>query len=299
MNEDYFRQAVAAANKMAAGQQPAAQKVPAGTLVTREIWQATRPPLTTKPELTVDADAAETVAKAAAFAAQAAASVKSMMAKHTGVQLHADPVRLTPDIQARLAAWPVPRLMAIGASTGGTDALAAVLEPLQPPMPPILVVQHIPPVFSRMFAARLDAESNLTVQEAADGMHLLSNHIYIAPGAKHMSLRQEAGQFCLNVQPGLRVNSVCPAVDVLFASVAEYIGRGALGILLTGMGRDGADGLLAMRQAGAHTLGQDQASCVVYGMPKAAWDCGAVEQQLNLQDMATALHAIMKHKTDT
>ena len=94
------------------------------------------------------------------------------------------------------------------------------------------------------------------------------------------------------MQPGPRVNSVCPAVDVLFDSVAELVGRTALGILLTGMGRDGADGLLAMRRAGAHTLGQDQASCVVYGMPKAAYDSGAVEQQLNLQDMATAIQTI-------
>lgn len=111
-----------------------------------------------------------------------------------------------------------------------------------------------------------------------------------------MSLRTDGGRMRLVVQPGPRVNSVCPAVDVLFDSVARYVGGAALGILLTGMGRDGADGLLAMRRAGAHTLGQDEPSAVVYGMPKAAMDCGAVEQQLNLQDMAQAVQLIV-HKT--
>ena len=288
---NYQQQAVGAANKLAAGQPPA-KEMPAGTLVTREIWQATRPPLPKRPAVDDDENAAATVAKAAAFAAQAAASVKAMMAKHTGMLVKADPVRLTPAMTQQFVSWPTPSIIAIGASTGGTDALAAVLEPLVPPLPPIVVVQHIPPMFSRLFAERLDAECQLTVQEGVDGMRLESSHVYIAPGAKHMSLTQATGQLRLHVQPGPRVNSVCPAVDVLFDSVAELVGRTALGILLTGMGRDGADGLLAMRRAGAHTLGQDPASCVVYGMPKAAYDSGAVEQQLNLQDMATAIQTI-------
>ena len=243
-----------------------------------------------------DHPAENAAAQAAAMAMEASASIKAMIEKQQGPIPKLPPVYLDDAIRSRLLQWNIPQLIAMGASTGGTEALATVLTALRPPMPPIVVVQHIPPYFSRLFAQRLDADCELQISEAKEGDIPAANHVYIAPGERHMSLRTDGGRMRLVVQPGPRVNSVCPAVAVLFDSVARYVGGAALGILLTGMGRDGADGLLAMRRAGAHTLGQDEPSAVVYGMPKAAMDCGAVEQQLNLQDMAQAVQLIV-HKT--
>ena len=173
-------------------------------------------------------------------------------------------------------------LIAIGASTGGTDAISCILKKLQPPLPGIVIVQHIPPMFSRLFAERLDHECTLSIKEAVSGDVVIPNHVYIAPGGKHMTIHQMGGQYMLECKPGPPVHSVCPSVDVLFDSVAEVAGKKALGIILTGMGRDGADGLLHMRQQGSPTIGQDAASCTVYGMPKAAFEGGAVERQLPL-----------------
>lgn len=173
-------------------------------------------------------------------------------------------------------------LIAIGASTGGTDAISSVLKKLQPPLPGIVIVQHIPPMFSRLFADRLNHECALTVKEAVSGDVVMPNHVYIAPGGKHMTVQSMGRQYMLECKPGPPVHSVCPSVDVLFDSVAEVAGDRAMGIILTGMGRDGASGLLHMRQKGSPTIGQDAASCTVYGMPKAAYEDGAVERQLPL-----------------
>lgn len=173
-------------------------------------------------------------------------------------------------------------LIAMGASTGGTEALSIVLKKLQPPLPGIVIVQHIPPMFSKLFADRLNTECSLTVKEAASGDVVMPNHVYIAPGGKHMTVQSMGSRYMLECKPGPPVHSVCPSVDVLFDSVAEIAGDKALGVILTGMGRDGADGLLHMRQKGSHTLGQDAATCTVYGMPKAAYEDGAVERQLPL-----------------
>ena len=180
-------------------------------------------------------------------------------------------------------------LIAIGASTGGTDALAEVLHHLSPPLPPIVIVQHIPSYFSRLFAIRLDAECSLTIEEGADGEIALPNHAYIAPGGQHMTVEREGTHYVLRCAPGPKVHSVCPSVDVLFDSVAQEAGGAVLGVILTGMGRDGADGLLRMRKLGAETLGQDERTCVVYGMPRAAYECGAVAHQLPLQHIAPAI----------
>ena len=183
-------------------------------------------------------------------------------------------------------------IIAIGASTGGTVALTKVITALRAPLPPIVVVQHIPANFSRLFAERLNEESSLTVKEAEDGDRLEQNHVYIAPGGLHMRLVSTITGLKIECAPGKPVNSVCPAVDVLFETVAELVGDEALGVILTGMGRDGADGLLKMKKAGAVTLGQDERTCVVYGMPKAAWDIGAVQRQMPIDAIAGSIMAI-------
>ena len=188
------------------------------------------------------------------------------------------------------------KLIAIAASTGGTEALSYVLSRLRPPMPGIVVVQHIPAHFSRMFANRLDCDCVLTATEAVTGDVVQPDHIYVAPGGKHMTVKNINGNLRLKCEAGLPVHSVCPAADVLFNTVASEIGNQALGVILTGMGRDGATGLLNMRQHGSRTLGQDKASCVVYGMPKTAFELGAVEKQVPLADMAAAITELV-HQT--
>ena len=181
-------------------------------------------------------------------------------------------------------------LIALGASTGGTEALARVVKNLVPPLPPIVIVQHIPPGFSRLFAQRLDRESMLSAKEAADGDRLLDNHVYVAPGDQHLRVRAAGGFFAACAR-GPKVNGHCPSVDVLFESVAKTVGSRALGVIFTGMGADGAEGLRRMREAGAQTLGQDEKTCVVYGMPRAAYELGAVERQLPLDAIAGAILA--------
>lgn len=180
-------------------------------------------------------------------------------------------------------------VIAMGASTGGTEALATVLKALHPPLPGIVVVQHIPPMFSRLFADRLEAECSLTVSEAANGDLVEANHVYIAPGDQQMRVKGTKTLMRLECFHGERVNGHCPSVDVLFDSVAAAAGANALGVIMTGMGADGARGLLKMRQAGAETIGQDERSCVVYGMPRVAWEMGAVGCQLPLQAIAGAV----------
>lgn len=183
-------------------------------------------------------------------------------------------------------------LIAIGASTGGPEALSMLLAKLKPPLPPILIVQHIPAVFSRRLADRLDIDSDLHVAEAVDGEIIQPNHVYIAPGGKHLRVRRCGSEYRLSCTFGPRVNSVCPSADVLFESVAKSAGANALGVIMTGLGADGARGLLGMREAGAPTIGQDADSCTVYGMPRVAWERGAVAQQVPLQEMAAVITAI-------
>lgn len=185
-------------------------------------------------------------------------------------------------------------LIAIGASTGGTEALSKVLKELVPPLPPIVIVQHIPPMFSKLFADRLNNECHISVKEAQNGDKLEPNWAYVAPGDKQMKVKKFGGNMQLDVNHGPKVNGHCPSVDVLFDSVAEQIGNAALGVILTGMGADGANGLLKMRQQGAATIGQDEASCVVYGMPRAAYEKGAVERQLPLSGIASMITTVAR-----
>ncbi|MGN7765073.1 protein-glutamate methylesterase/protein-glutamine glutaminase [Paenibacillus sp. 22594] len=186
------------------------------------------------------------------------------------------------------------QLIVIGASTGGTEAIASVLNVLPPDMPGIVIVQHIPPVFSRMFSDRLNLSSALTVKEAEDGDLVAPGKVLVAPGDKQVGLRRIGGQYRLECAAGAKVNGHCPSVDVLFESAAKAAGAQAIGILLTGMGYDGAKGLLALRRKGARTIGQDEASSVVYGMPKAAYELGAVEKQAALSAIPRLLLSMLQ-----
>ncbi|MCX7615541.1 MAG: chemotaxis response regulator protein-glutamate methylesterase [Clostridiales bacterium] len=186
------------------------------------------------------------------------------------------------------------RMIAIGSSTGGTEALYSILKRLPASIPGIVIVQHIPPVFSRMFAERLNNQTDLTVSEARSGEFVEAGKVFIAPGDKHMQLKKTGSKFMIEVSSGEKVNGHCPSADVLFESVASEVGNKAVGVILTGMGSDGAKGLLAMRRNGAHTLGQDEQSSVVYGMPKVAFKIGAVEKQAPLSNIPDLLMALLK-----
>jgi two-component system chemotaxis response regulator CheB len=186
------------------------------------------------------------------------------------------------------------KLIAIGASTGGTEAIYSMLKLLPKTVPGILVVQHIPPVFSTMFAERLNSSTPLNVKEAQTGDFVEPGMVLVAPGDKHMRIKKVGEKYKVECFSGERVNGHCPSVDILFESVAKEVGSNALGIILTGMGYDGAKGLLAMRRKGARTIGQDEASSIVYGMPKVAFDIGAVEKQAPLQDIHHLIFKMLK-----
>jgi two-component system chemotaxis response regulator CheB len=186
------------------------------------------------------------------------------------------------------------KVIAIGASTGGTEAIKDVLTALPAGMPPIVMVQHMPETFTPSFARRLDTLSQLTVIEAQGGERLQPGTAYLAPGHSHMTIRKSGTGYVTELNQGEPVNRHRPAVDVLFDSVAEQVKGNALGMILTGMGKDGAQGLLRMRQAGAYTIGQDQASCVVYGMPREAALVGAVEDVVSLDAVANRLLAKLR-----
>lgn len=183
------------------------------------------------------------------------------------------------------------KIIAIGASTGGTEAIYNVLKFLPPNTPGIVIVQHIPPLFSKMFADRLNSTLQLKVKEAQTGDYVENGLVLIAPGDKHMKVKKIGDLLRVEVADGEKVNGHCPSVDVLFESVAKACGKDAVGIILTGMGNDGAKGLLTMRNSGARTIGQDENSCIVYGMPKVAFDIGAVEKQASLDNIPQAISA--------
>ena len=175
------------------------------------------------------------------------------------------------------------KLVAIGTSTGGTQALERVLTALPRVSPGIVIVQHMPEKFTEAFAQRLNGLCQIEVSEAQDQQRVLPGHALIAPGGKHLVVKRNGAQFHVEVVDGPLVNRHRPSVDVMFRSVAACAGQNALGVIMTGMGDDGVRGLLEMRQAGAQTLGQDEASCVVYGMPKEAYKAGAVQRQIALE----------------
>lgn len=184
------------------------------------------------------------------------------------------------------------KVIAIGASTGGTEAITAVLQQFPAHMPPIVIAQHIPEQFSSLFAKRLNELLPFTVKEASRVEPLRPNHIYIAPGNEHMAIKLIQGKLMVQCSSGEKISGHRPSVDVLFGSVAKAVKDRAIGIILTGMGKDGAEGLLRMRQEGCYTIGQDEKTSVVYGMPKVAYDIGAVCKQLPLQRIA---HEVLLH----
>lgn len=181
------------------------------------------------------------------------------------------------------------QLVAMGTSTGGTQALEAVLSQLPRVCPGIVIVQHMPEKFTAAFAQRLNNICEIEVLEATHGMRVIPGRALIAPGGKHMLLKRSGAQYYVEVIAGPLVNRHIPSVDVLFRSVAKTAGKNALGIIMTGMGDDGAAGLLEMRQANAYTIAQDEASCVVFGMPKEAIKRDAVEQVMPLSEIAKAI----------
>jgi two-component system chemotaxis response regulator CheB len=185
------------------------------------------------------------------------------------------------------------QILAIGASTGGTVALEAILRAMPPNAPGIVITQHMPEMFTKYFADRLDQIAQLQVREGADGDSVVPGVALIAPGNKHMLLKRSGARYYVNVRDGPRVNLHRPSVDVMFRSVAQAAGRNAVGVILTGMGGDGAQGLLEMKTAGARTLAQDEASCVVFGMPKVAIELGAADKVVALDAMpAEILRAV-------
>lgn len=186
------------------------------------------------------------------------------------------------------------KVIAIGASTGGTEAIFDVISKFETDIPGVVIVQHMPPGFTQMYANRLNNQCKVVVKEAEDGDKVVPGQVLIAPGDKHMRLKKVAGGYQVECKVGEKVSGHCPSVDVLFRSVAECARKDAIGVILTGMGRDGADGLLKMREAGALTVGQNQESCVVYGMPKEAYNCGAVMYQESLDDIADRVYQLLE-----
>ncbi len=184
-------------------------------------------------------------------------------------------------------------LIAIGASTGGTEAIYQILRRLPSTLPGIVIVQHIPPGFSARFAERLNAQTDINTKEAQTGDVIKDGHAYVAPGDQHIVVVPFGDQLRIACTKDERVNGHRPSVDVLFHAVAEFVGSMAIGVILTGMGADGARGLLSLRQKGAYTIGQDESSSVVYGMPRAAFDMGAVQIQRPLLSIPSEIQSIV------
>lgn len=187
----------------------------------------------------------------------------------------------------------VSRVIFVGASTGGTEAVKTFLLGIPANSPPVMIVQHMPESFTGSFAARLNGLCQPRVIEAQGGEVLVPGTVYLSPGHSHMRIRRMGAGYVTELLKTAPVNRHRPSVDVLFDSAAEVLGRNAVGVILTGMGKDGASGLLRMRQAGARTFGQDEASCVVYGMPREAALIGAVEETANLSEMAQRVLSVL------
>ncbi|GJH07561.1 chemotaxis response regulator protein-glutamate methylesterase [Caballeronia novacaledonica] len=183
------------------------------------------------------------------------------------------------------------KLVIVGASTGGTEAIREVLVPLPPDAPAVLIAQHMPPGFTKSFAERLNGLCRITVKEAEHGERVLPGHAYIAPGHAHLVLARSGANYVAHLSDAPPVNRHRPSVDVLFRSAAQHAGKNAIGVILTGMGRDGAAGLLDMQQAGAYTLAQDEASCVVFGMPREAIAMGGASEVAPLSEMSRRVMA--------
>lgn len=187
-------------------------------------------------------------------------------------------------------------MVAIGASTGGTEAIFDVVKQFNRDIPGVVIVQHMPPGFTKMYAERLNNQCRIAVKEAQTGDIICPGQALLAPGDAHMRVVKVGQTYKVECAPGEKVNGHCPSVDVLFDSVARVAGRNSIGVILTGMGADGAKGLLNLKNSGATTVGQDEATCIVYGMPKAAFDIGAVDYQQPLQNIPQRVYDIINKK---
>lgn len=201
----------------------------------------------------------------------------------------ADLSRIVPRLAGAASQWVGQPLIAIGSSTGGPEALHRVVVPLPGHVPPVVIAQHIPAGFTRALAARLDRHAQVSVREAVDGELLQAGTVYVAPGGQHLIIEPADGRLRARLSQAGQVNYSRPSVDVLFRSVAQAVGPAAIGVLLTGMGADGAQGLLEMRQAGAHTVVQDEATSLVWGMPGSAYRLGAAEAMRPLDDITATV----------
>ncbi|SEI60515.1 two-component system, chemotaxis family, response regulator CheB [Allopseudospirillum japonicum] len=221
---------------------------------------------------------------------RAAAQAKLKVLKHRFCTTQ-PPIQNTPSayVEKKVSWYPPERILLVGASTGGTEALKALLSALPADMPPILIVQHMPAAFTGPFAQRLDKHSQLTVKEAQDNELIRAGHAYVAPGHSHLRLRRHGQQFYTQLEQSEPVNRHRPSVDVLFHSGAELLGKKSAAILMTGMGKDGAKGMLALREAGAFTLAEDESTCVVFGMPKEAIALGGACLIKPLPELAPSL----------
>ncbi|QBQ96328.1 protein-glutamate methylesterase/protein-glutamine glutaminase [Paraburkholderia pallida] len=223
--------------------------------------------------------AAVTASAGAAAHAAHPAGTPGAHGSHAPAPVHAAPMLNNPLVSTE-------KLVIVGASTGGTEAIREVLQPLPPDAPAVLIAQHMPPGFTKSFAQRLNGLCRITVKEAEHGERVLPGHAYIAPGHAHLLLARSGANYIAHLSDEAPVNRHRPSVDVLFRSAALHAGKNAIGVILTGMGRDGAAGLLEMRRAGAFTLAQDEASCIVFGMPREAIAMGAADEIAPLADMS-------------
>jgi two-component system chemotaxis response regulator CheB len=232
-----------------------------------------------RPAARAHAPAAAVAVAAGASAAAHAAHPAGVHGTHAHAPVHAAPMLNNPLVSTE-------KLVIVGASTGGTEAIREVLQPLPPDAPAVLIAQHMPPGFTKSFAQRLNGLCRITVKEAEHGERVLPGHAYIAPGHAHLLLARSGANYIAHLSEEPPVNRHRPSVDVLFRSAALHAGKNAIGVILTGMGRDGAAGLLEMRHAGAYTFAQDEASCIVFGMPREAIAMGAADEIAPLTEMS-------------
>jgi two-component system chemotaxis response regulator CheB len=261
-----------------------------GAATTVEALSAGAVSIITKPKIGLKqfmSESAQEVITAIRNAARV--NVKRLAARSNPVPVaaknSADVMLQAPTSRSQAMTRTTEHIVAIGTSTGGTQALQAVLSALPAVTPGIVIVQHMPPQFTAAFASRLDSLCQIDVREAKDNDRVVPGTALIAPGGKHMMLRRSGAQYYVEIKEGPPVNRHCPSVDVLFRSVAKVAGRNALGVIMTGMGDDGARGLREMRDAGAHTVAQDEATCVVFGMPKEAIRLEAAVRVIPLENI--------------
>jgi len=216
-------------------------------------------------------------------------AAKARLHRHVAPRPSADADLVDKAVPVKYSRLSTEKVVAIGSSTGGTEAIREVLTRLPADFPAVLITQHMPPGFTRSFAARMNSLCRISVSEAKDGERVLPGHAYIAPGDRHLRLAKSGSNYVVALDDGEPVNRHRPSVEVLFQSVASVAGGNAMGVMLTGMGKDGANAMLTMREAGSFNIAQDEASCVVFGMPREAIAVGAVQEVLPVTQIADRL----------